>query len=176
MDMNMNIVNIVLGLVVLLFGRKLFWLFVGYVGFVAGFYYTRQFFGMEPGMGVLLIAIGVGIIGAILAVFLQKIAVTVAGFLAGVYLTTQLLQGLNFNPSPFLLLVSIGGGIIGAILLWAVFDYALILLSAFVGASAIITVRMFSPQINLVVFIVLFVLGLVVQATQFQKEEQSSRD
>ena len=174
--MNMDILNIVIGLVVLLFGRKLFWLFVGYVGFAAGFYYTQRIFGMQPGSGALLIALGVGIIGAILAIFLQKIAITVSGFLAGVYLTTQVLQGLNVNPGPILLLVSIGGGIIGAILLWAVFDYALILLSAFVGASAIITVRMFSPQINLVVFIVLFVIGLVVQATQFQKEEQSSRD
>ena len=47
--MNMDIVNIVLGLVVLFFGRKLFWLFVGYVGFAAGFYYTQQIFGTRLG-------------------------------------------------------------------------------------------------------------------------------
>jgi len=172
----MDILNIVMGLVVLLFGRKLFWLFVGYVGFVAGFYYTHQFFNMQPGTNVFLIALGVGIIGAILAIFLQKIAITVSGFLAGVYLTTQLLQVLDVQPGPILLLVSIGGGIIGVILLWAVFDYALILLSAFVGASAIITAKLFSPEINISVFVILFVLGLIVQIKQFQKDHQSSKD
>jgi len=172
----MDILNIVMGLVVLFFGRKLFWLFVGYVGFAAGFYYTHQIFDMQSGSSVLLIALGVGIIGAILAIFLQKVAITLSGFLAGGYLTTHLLQVLDVNPGPFLLLVSIGGGIIGAILLWAVFDYALILLSSFVGASAIITSNIFSPQINIILFVIVFVPGLIVQTKQFQKDRQSSRD
>jgi hypothetical protein len=171
----MNIFHILMGLVVLLFGRKLFWVFVGYVGFIVGFYYANQMLALRPGLIVFLVALVAGIIGAVLAIFFQHIAIIVSGFLAGGYLTIHLLNVLRVNPGQLLWLLSIAGGIIGAVLLWGVFDYALIFLSSVVGAWTIVTSNLFRARMNSVVFFILFLIGVIVQALHFHKELRSSR-
>ena len=65
----------------LLVGRKLFWLFVGTIGFVIGIQVATRFF---HGSELITIVAGLvlGIIFAVLAIFLESIAI--AGFLGGV--------------------------------------------------------------------------------------------
>ena len=174
--MPIQFIHLLVGLVVLLFGRKLFWLFVGYVGFVIGYYYTTQVLVMQPGVPVFLIALAIGILGAILAVFLQKAAILVSGFLAGGYVAIHLFVTLGGGISTALFwLVQVVGGVIGAIVLWSLFDYALIILSAIVGASALITANMFHPQLNRVLFVLFVLIGIIVQMHAFRREQQLPR-
>lgn len=174
--MTIQFIHLLVGLVVLLFGRKLFWLFVGYVGFVTGFYYTTEVLAMPPGVLVFLIALMIGILGAILATFLQKVAILVSGFLAGGYVAMYLFMSLGGGTSTALFwLVQLIGGIIGALVLWALFDYALIVLSAIVGASALITTNMFHPQLNRILFVLLVLIGIIVQTRGFRQEQQLPR-
>src|SRR5256884_4228949 len=77
------IVGILIGVVILFFGRKLFWLCVAAIGFAAGG-------GLAPPLGpdpsallLLTISLLLGIIGALLPLFLPKIAIAVLGVLAG---------------------------------------------------------------------------------------------
>jgi len=175
--MSIQLIHLLAGFVVLLFGRKLFWLFVGYVGFVTGFYYTTEVLAMPPGALVFLIALIIGILGAILATFLQKVAVLVAGFLAGGYVAMYVFTVLEGETSTTLFwLVQLIGGIIGALVLWLLFDYALIVFSAVVGASALITTNMFHPQLNRILFILLILIGIIVQTRGFRQEQQASRE
>ena len=79
----LGILDIILGGALLLVGRKLFWLFVGAIGFVIGIQVATRFF---HGSELITIVAGLvlGIIFAILAIFLESIATAIAGFLGGV--------------------------------------------------------------------------------------------
>jgi hypothetical protein len=70
------------GICLLTLGRKLFWLFVALIGFEAGTYIAARVFTQQPEWVVLVFAIVVGIIGALLAIFLQTVVIAGAGFIA----------------------------------------------------------------------------------------------
>jgi hypothetical protein len=76
MNLSVPTVGVLVGVAVLLLGRRLFWLFVGAIGFVFGAQIAAQFT-HQPASSpvVLLVAIAFGIIGALLAIMLQKIAI-----------------------------------------------------------------------------------------------------
>src|SRR6266446_8650500 len=77
------IIGLIIGAVILLFGRKLFWLFVAAVGFAAGVEFAPHLIHEPSPLLALTFALVLGFIGALLAIFLQKIAIAVVGFLAG---------------------------------------------------------------------------------------------
>ena len=68
------------------------------------------------------VAIVFGFIGALLALFLQKIAIAIAGFLAGGKLAMALVTAFIAEGARYPGITFIIGGIIGAILLLALFD------------------------------------------------------
>src|ERR1044071_6572953 len=77
------IAGALIGVVILLFGRKLFWLCVAAVGFAAGVEIAPHLVQHPSPMLALTFALVLGFVGALLAMFLQKIAVGIAGFVAG---------------------------------------------------------------------------------------------
>ena len=164
-----NTINLLLGAVLLVAGRKLFWLFVGVLGFVTGIQVAARFWN-GPEWTAILIGIVVGIIFALLAVFIEALAIGVAGFLAGGFILTTFtnMLGLN-NGFVFWILYAIGG-VIGLVLILLLFDWALVILSALAGASLI--VQSFSPGGGAagLIFILLFILGILIQAFTLQRE------
>jgi len=82
--------TLALGILLLLFGRRAFWIFVAVVGFIAGLTFATMFLHGQPELVILLIAIVAGVIGAVLAIMLEWLAILIAGFLAGGYLATSL--------------------------------------------------------------------------------------
>jgi hypothetical protein len=169
-----QIVSILVGIAVLLFGRNLFWLFVGAVGFVIGLSLAVQLLGDQPDWVILLAAIAGGVIGALIAVPLQKIAVMIAGFIIGGYVLIWLLMQIGFDFSQLAWLVFVIGGVIGAILVSLLFEVALIILSSLAGATLIVQSLNFDPQIATLLFVVLAIVGIVVQA-QMQRRNVSAR-
>src|SRR5437763_17199612 len=131
------IVGALIGIVILFFGRKLFWLCVAAVGFAAGGELAPHLI-HEPSVVLQLsVAVVFGFIGALLALFLQKVAIAVAGFLAGGKLALALVAAFFVHGANYPGVTFIIGGIIGAILLLSLFDWTLIVLSAVVGAYLI---------------------------------------
>lgn len=165
------IITIGAGLAVLLFGRQLFWLFVAVAGFAVGFQLAENFLGTQPDWVILLIAVLVGVLGALLAIFLRYVAVAVAGFTSGAYLGTLLLPWLGTNTDWMYWILFISGGVIGALLLMLLFDWALIGLSAVTGASMLVTLTNFSPTIQFGLFLVLVIVGIVVQFYLWPEED-----
>jgi hypothetical protein len=167
------LVEIVLGGVLLVLSRKLFWLFVGAVGFAFGVYLAQR---LLPGLpewaflaaGLLLAFIGVG-----LAMTLQKLAIGLAGFIAGGWVAVWLLGLLAIDAGGFQWLVFIVGGILGAILLTALFEWGLILLSSLVGANLVLlgleqTLNL-TESLALIALFGLFGLGVLIQARMLRR-------
>jgi hypothetical protein len=153
-----------MGLVLLTLGRKLFWLFVACVGFVAGFCSARYFWGSHSDLMILLIAITLGLLGAALAIYLQAVAIILAGFIAGGYVATNVMILFGFETSPMFWLPYAVGGIIGAVLLFLLFDWALIFLSSLCGAFFLIQAVQLRPLLERLLFTVLFFSGAIFQA------------
>lgn len=160
----MNFFNIFAGILLLFLGRRLFWLFVAVIGFIVGFNLAVQNLAAESTWVAIVIGLVAGLIGAVLAVLFQRAAVALAGFLAGSYLAGYLLAALGVDLAGFAWLVSLVGGIIGAILVFVLFDWALIVLSSLVGASLIAPLVTPESTAQTLVFVLLALIGIVVQA------------
>ena len=78
-----HIVHILIGLVLLVLGRRLFWVFVGCVGFVVGAQMAQLYLELQPVWIVWAIALLSGLVGALLAVFFQTLAIGLAGLAVG---------------------------------------------------------------------------------------------
>jgi MFS family permease len=165
----MPLINIFAGAALLLFGRRLFWLFVAGVGFVVGMMLATDWFGEKSALLTVLIGAGVGVIGAILSVLLQRVVITVAGFLSGGYLAYTLTLALTANHESLGWIAFLIGGVVGAILVAGLFDWALIGLSALTGATVIARNIAVNQSMSALLFFVLLVFGIIVQTRQLAK-------
>ena len=122
----MVMVNIFIGLILLALGRKLFWLFVGCIGFIAGGY----------------------------------ISIIVSALM-------------SFNAEQLLWLFFIIGGIIGAVLMFLIFDWTLILISSLSGASLIVQTTELGHDMEMLVFTVLVIIGMIIQTILMRQNRRS---
>ncbi|MFH1123443.1 MAG: DUF4203 domain-containing protein [Pseudomonadota bacterium] len=166
----MGLLNFLIGVVLLTLGRKLFWLFVGCVGFAAGFTYVHQLWGTQSDLMILGIAIGLGLIGALLAIFFQAVAIALAGFVAGGYITFTIMNLFGLEAPELVWLFYLAGGIVGTVLLFVIFDWALIALSSVIGASLMVQVTELSPHLEVVIFFLLIISGVLWQARLLKRE------
>ena len=169
-NLGIQIVFFVVGLAVLVMGRKLFWLAVAAIGFVVGLALGIQLTDGQANWLVIMVAVLGGLIGAVLAIWLQKIAAGIAGFLLGGYLALWLAEILNFGPNMWTWLIFIAGGIVGVILVLSLLEVALIGVSALIGAALIVQVFALSPTVASVLFIALTIVGIVIQTKTLARD------
>ena len=169
MHSSVTIVGVLIGSVILFFGRKLFWLCVAAVGFALGVEIAPHLVNEPSSVLALLVALALGVLGALLALFLQKIAIAVLGFLAGGKLASAIAAAFFVHYAQYSTIIFVVDGIIGAILLLAVFNWALIVVSSFIGAYLIQSAIVLPPTGSTIVFIGLAILGIVVQAASFRR-------
>jgi hypothetical protein len=148
------------GCILLILGRKLFWLFVALVGMVSGMQAAEQYFGTQPYWVFLFVGLLAAAIGALLAIFFQRIAIALAGLLVGSTISAQLGSMLGWPPLP---LLNFAGGIIGAVVLFWLFDWGLIVLSSIVGAGLIVHALNDPPQIGMPLYLGLAIIGIAIQ-------------
>lgn len=164
MRLPIPIISVLIGIAVLLFGRRLFWLLVAAVGFAAGVEMAPWLVHQPSPILVITAALVLGFVGALLAFFLQKIAVALVGFVAGGRLAVAIIAAFVVQHEGSFALTFLIGGIIGALIFLLLFDWALIVLSSMVGAYMIAS-AITLPQVgSTIVFLVLAVVGIVVQA------------
>jgi uncharacterized protein DUF4203 len=156
---------VVVGLVLLAFGRRLYWLFVGAVGFAFGLSVATKWLGRQPDLVTLVIALAVGVLGAVLAIFLTRLAVALAGFAGGAWLAAGLWSAMAAHPpSTVPWLPALVGGILGAVLAGTLFGWVLIVLSSLIGAGLVAEYLPISPGARGVVLVVLAIVGVLAQA------------
>jgi len=164
--------NVIIGILLLFVGRRLFWLFVACVGFASGYHYAQQIWAIDSQVLVLILSIAAGAVGAIIAIFFQKAAIVIAGFAAGGYIGLSVFDQFAGLPAQMVWLPYIIGGIAGAIILFFVFDRALIFLSALTGATLIVQMAAFSPWVEITLFLALVIAGMVFQAKTMTGERR----
>lgn len=167
------IAAIVIGLVSLFFGRRIYWVFVGIAGFLLGLIVGPILFsGLDPSWQPWIYLI-LAVVFALLSIFLNKLMIAISGAIGLgiiVFLFTQ----------PYLqqwaaITLAVVGGIIGLIISWLLFAWALMIFSSLVGASlAASGIAALIPDIagfDWLIFILLFVIGLIFQIVQWSKEQ-----
>jgi hypothetical protein len=159
----MQIIGLISGGLLLAFGRRLFWLFVAVVGFFAGTRIAESLFPTNPN-AALFTALLLGLVGAGLAVFFQRIAILVAGFIGGGLVLSALVGLLVTNQPGVYWVAFLIGGILGIILLNAVFDWTLIILSSLLGAVLVANYSKTQAPLSTLLLVGLFILGMVLQS------------
>jgi hypothetical protein len=156
--------EILAGVILLVSGRRLYWLFVGIVGFGLGVAVASYFMKSEPLWLILLIALAAGVAGALLARTLQTLVLVVAGFLAGSYALSTLFKLLKFNLPVETWVLYLVGGIIGVSLVLFLFEWALMILSSVTGAALMVDAFKPVPQVTIVLFLILACAGVLFQS------------
>jgi hypothetical protein len=159
----MNILRIVVAVLLLLLGRQLFWLFVGGTGFVLAMEVVARLTPAWPDWLTLLVALLAGIIGALLAVVLQQVAVGIAGFIAGGYVVISFLNLIGVQEPLLSWILAAVGAVAGLVLAVMLFDWALILLSSAAGATLLVQSLVLAPPLNFIIFAAALILGILIQ-------------
>ncbi len=166
----MQVFQFLAGVVVLLFGRPLYWALVAVLGFLIGYELVRDLaIAQSPLMRVLL-AVGAGLIAAGLAVAFQWLAFGLVGFLAGSYLVQAALVRYEIttaNPAIWIIV----GGVIGAVIAFLLVDWAVIVLSSVAGATMIANQFEVANQTRLLIMLGLIVVGVIFQRTRLNREQ-----
>jgi hypothetical protein len=157
----MGLPNIVLGVILLVFGRRLFWLFITIAGFLVGMEFGGVMLAGQPQWARLVVALSAGLVGALLAVFAERVAFALAGFYAGSYVTLIVAQSFGGHGNNNVLFII--GGVLGAVFAGFIMDWAIVVLSCLVGAGAIVQGLDLGETMSAIIFIMLAAAGAFVQ-------------
>jgi hypothetical protein len=170
----MGVLSLLVGVVLLVLGRKIFWMFVAGIGFLTTFSLVTQLTEIQQDWLVLLIALAAGAIGALLAIFLQQVAIAIAGFLAGGYIVLGLLRLLELDLPTLSWVIALVGGAIGAMLTLLLFDWALIFLSSLSGATVIVESLDLTGGLATIVLVAALLAGVFIQSALLDREQAAS--
>ncbi len=167
----LSFVNAIFGTVLLVAGRKIFWLMVGVIGFIIGVQVAARFFhGSE--LTMLIAGLVLGIIFAGLAFFVESLAIGLAGFLGGGYILLSLAGLFGFDKGILTWIIFIVGGILGAALIAVLLDWALISISSLAGASLIVEAFHFESATAALIFFILVIIGVAIQGAALRREQR----
>lgn len=158
---------LVLGVVLLIAGRKLFWLALGLAGAAGGLWVAAAIPLQGPAWVHWAVAAGGAVLGALLAIFVQKVAVGVTGFLAGGAGAVWVAQSFALLPAsagvPAWVAVFVVGGVIVALVAGRLFDGALVAISSLTGAAILVGATSFQGNAAWGLFAALALVGLLAQ-------------
>lgn len=151
------------GAILILFGRKLYWLALGIVVGFIGLILAQRYLNLSTEMELIVAAVAC-VAGSILAMVAKKMAVTLGGFGLGAivayYLATPFADQLQYQIWWVVLI----GAVLGICFAAFVFDLALLVSSAIVGAGLVAKGLPLEGVEETAAFVVLTLVGLVVQA------------
>jgi len=168
-----RVLQVILALAMLFLGRKLFWVFVGSIGFITATELATANLTAQPEWVIVLIGLAAGIFGALLAIFFQAGAIGFAGILGGGYLGLLLMRYLSITNQTAQTIAYIVGAVIGLILMILLFDYALIALSSLSGSLILIETVGLSGWLFWVLAAIIAVIGISVQYRQLEPSQMS---
>jgi hypothetical protein len=164
-----GVFSLLIGSGLLLLGRKLFWFLSGAVGFLVGIEIARRItFPSE--LTLLLSALGLGLLFAVMAVFLESVLIIVVGFLGGGLTLVRVIGILGWESRLGDTVAFAAGGVLGAILIVWLFNAALITISSLSGASLIVSGLPIQAPERAIIFWALAILGIMIQAIALSRE------
>lgn len=162
------------GLLLLFLGRQLYTALIGLVGFFVVYGLPEDVLNLPDEMR-LPVAVGVGVLAALLAFIVRKVAVALAGALlgAGAALWAIGFYGVEWNVLWWIAVAA--AAVLGAWLLRLVFDTALIVVSSFAGALLIVAAIGLEGTPAHVAVAVLIVVGVAFQMGRRRKADRNAK-
>lgn len=164
------IILLVLGILTLFFGRRLFWVFAALVGYIFGLIVASQLIPNATDFIRIMIAIGIGVICGVLAVYVEKMMIILIGFLGFGILGYLLISLFDFSTLVNWVVFLITGSL-GAVYITRHIEWLIIIISALIGAMMIsLGMEKFvhlNLLIELLIFIGLFLAGMFFQRRTF---------
>ena len=158
----MNLLYVVIGVMLLILGRKYTWTFTAGLVFFIFMELTAKGQFDFPDALVFVIGIVFGVSGGLLAVALRRVVIPLTGVLAAGYLFSRLdsvfklFMGHQWMPY-------LAGGLLGLVLTIGVPDWTLTMLSSIVGALMVIKGIKIEPTWMTVAFLGITLAGTVIQ-------------
>ncbi len=172
--MEFNFIWLLLGLGLLFWGKRLFWIFIGAAGFLAGLY-TSESLIHDQSIWFYLIVGAIcagGLIG--LVKLLKNIAFGLGGFILGAIFANGVLELLDLDLGLVSWIIIIATGVIGAGLMLWLFNTALVILSACTGAMLVAqAIPGKAPGLQ-ILFFGLIVLGILAQTRKDPPNQYSN--
>ncbi len=165
----LTVLNLLLGVAILAFGRRLFWVGVGIFGFLAGAELAGVLITDHGAWLVIVAAVIAGAAGAVVAMLLPRLVFGLIGLLGGGYLGISAAQAMQWGDH--LLLAALIGAALGAIIAVKVTDWALIVVSSLAGAAAVVGEFGLQPLLASATFIILTLVGAILQGRQLRREQ-----
>ena len=161
-----------IGVLLLVWGRSLYWLALGVVGFLLGTWVATDVLNLagreiELGLGAIL-----GVVGAVFAIFAQQVAIKIAGLIVGgggvIWLAVPYEQMLGVWIWPLILL----GAFLGLGLANSLFSGGLITISSLVGARMITEALFADSPYQIGICAALCFFGILVQSRGKKKKRE----
>lgn len=168
----MLIIRGVIGGILLFLGHELNFLFAGAMAALLGFRLTPLLPAQWPAWADIVFVIGLGVVAAIVVLLNERLGYFVSGFLAGGLFLVEYYapNTLTVPLLPFLV-----GGIIGALVIGIFTDWALILVTAGIGAAYILNLFTLDPMLEILIGAGLFIVGALTQVIIMQQQKQAER-
>jgi hypothetical protein len=168
----LNALLIVIGVILLLLGRRAYLISVGILGFLGGLYLFTLFIGTAHDWRSVLFALLFGTVGSLLAFSLHKAAWIFGGFCGGGVLLLYLndASGIGGDGSPVMLFVV--GGAAGAAFFLLLLDWALIVVTSIMGAVLIAYQSRLEGAAGLALFALLLLTGMLVQGSSLRSDRK----
>ena len=163
-----------LGLLLVLFGRRIYWLFFACIGFLLGSLPLQYLIDLgTSAWWWQLLPLAAGLVSAFLVVFVKKKALRVAGLLSGAYLGYTIAEFYLVQPWPLLAMLLVG--LLAYWLVLPMFNGFLVLLSSCLGAHLILVQTDLPQETRLVGWGFIALLGIWLQAKRERTTEGSRR-
>lgn len=168
----MLIVRGIIGGILLFLGRELNFIFAGAMAGLLAYRLTPLLPPTWPAWSDAAFMITLGLIAAILVLIHERAGYFLSGFLAGGFFLVEYYAP-NVLTVP--LLPFVVGGVIGSLVLGLLTEWALILVSAAIGASYLLNLFVLDPTAEILVGAGLFIVGALTQVIIMQSQKQSER-
>lgn len=162
-----------IGFAMLIMGRQIFWIFIAGLGFALGLIFGDEYLSGQSQYVILFVSSLLGIVGALLAYTLQRLAAGIGGFFTGWYLAYILIDyfdisfGYQFNIAAPIIL----GFICGALII-RYFDWGVIIASSVAGSAIVISGTNLTRNAELILLVMLAGIGMTIQAIWFFSDEE----
>lgn len=168
----MLIIRGVIGGILLFLGRELNFLFAAAMAALIGFRLVPLLPANRPSWADIAFVLTLAVIAALIVLLNERVGYFLSGFLAGGYFLAE-----YYSPGGGLLpwLPFVIGGVIGSLILGLLTEWALILVSAAIGAMYVLNLFRLSPTAEVLIGSGLFIVGALTQVIIMQAQKQSER-
>ena len=170
--MSLSLIRGVAGVIILFLGRELRFLFAAAMAAFLGSRLTPLLPSAWPSWSDTAFIVVVAVIAGILTAVNESAGFYVSGFLIGGYALTE-----YFAPNSFSipLLPFIAGSVLGALIIGIFTDWAMIIVSTFIGTYLIYGILPWFGTARTLVSAGIFIVGALAQVILFQMQKHSDR-